>query len=94
MRGQQWEYNLDNLYSSILDIIDTKLYASTTTNIKKRSPKYTLPITFDSKAVELKRISQILNHLDIIENFPSDIQNKENIPMVTYQLGNTVRKNC
>ena len=41
--------------------------------------------------MELIRISQILNHPDVIEILPYDIQNKENIPIVTYQLGNTVR---
>ena len=37
------------------------------------------------------RISQVLNHPDVIETLPCDIQNKDNIPMVTNQLGNTVR---
>ena len=41
-------------FRSVIDIIDTKLYASKGTTIKKRSPaKYTLPINFVKKAVEL-----------------------------------------
>ena len=81
--------HLDHLYSFILDISDTKLYASETIIIKKRSPpKSTLPITFDSKALELIKISQILNHSDVIVTFLCYTQNKDNIPMGANQLGN------
>ena len=84
---------MDHVYSFILDIIDTKLYVFKTATIKKRSPtKYFLPINFGNKALELIKISQILNHPDVIETLPCVAQNKENIPMVTYQLYNTVRK--
>ena len=31
----------------------------------------------------------MLNHADIIETLPCDIQNKETVTMTTYQLGNT-----
>ena len=57
----------------------------------KCTPKYTFLINFDNKVVELIRISQIFNHPDVTETLPCDIQNKENINIVTYQLGNTVR---
>lgn len=58
------DIQLDYLYSFPLDITDTKLYAS-----KKMLPipKYTLPINVDNKTVELIRISQILNHPEILE---------------------------
>ena len=37
------DIHLDHLYSFTLDIFDTKIYASKTTTIEKRSPpKYTL----------------------------------------------------
>lgn len=31
----------------------------------------------------------MLNHADVIETHPCDIQNKETVTMTTYQLGNT-----
>lgn len=33
-----------------------------------------------------------MNHSDLIKSFPSKFQNRGNIPMVTYQLGDTVTK--
>ena len=54
------DIHLDHLHSFILDVIE-KLYASKTGTIKKRSlPKYTLPINFNSKSVELIKILQVL----------------------------------
>ena len=83
---------LGHFHSFVVDINDTILSVSKTTTIKKRyHPKFTLPITFDRKAAELIRISQLLNHLDVIKALPFDPQNKENTPMVTYQLGDNVR---
>ena len=74
------EIHLDHLYSFILDIIDTKLYASKTLAITERSPlKNALPINFYSKAVELIRISHIRNHPNVIQTLLCDIQNKNNI---------------
>ena len=46
---------------------------------------------FTTAGLELIRIPEILNHPDTIETLPCDIQNKEKIPMIRYQLGNTVR---
>ena len=58
----------------ILDIIDTKLNASETTTLKKSSPpRYTLPIKFDKKPVELIKILQMLNHPDVTGILPGDI---------------------
>ena len=39
LRDKSGDIHLDHLYSFILDIIDTKIYASKTTTIKKRSPR-------------------------------------------------------
>ena len=48
------DIHLGHLYSFILvDIFETKLYASRTITTREKSPlKYTLPINLDSKAVE------------------------------------------
>lgn len=74
------DIHLDHLHSLILDIIDTKLYASKTVTITERSPlKNALPINFYSKAVELIRISHIRNHPNVIQTLLCDIQNKNNI---------------
>lgn len=86
------DIHLGHLYSFILvDIFETKLYASRTITIREKSPlKYTLPINLDRKAVEPIWISQILNHPDLTETVPCGV-GKKNIPMVTYQLDNTDR---
>ena len=58
---------------------------------KKYPPKYAFLKNFGYKALELIRISQILNNPDVIETLLCDIQTKYNIPLVTYQLGKAVR---
>ena len=73
------DIHLDHLYSFVLvDIIETKLYASKHQLSGKRSPlKYTLPVNLDSKTLKPIRNSQILNHPDLIETVPCGVEKKE-----------------
>ena len=41
--------------------------------------------------MQVIKISQILSHPDVIKVLPCGIQNKENIPLVTYQLDDIIR---
>ena len=43
------------------------------------------------RALELIRNLQILNHPDVIKPLQPNLQNRNNIPMVTHQLHGTVR---
>ena len=85
--------HLYHSFSFILDAIDKKLYSSKSATVSKKPvPKYITPIIFDNKAVQLIRISRIVNHPDVIETLASSLQNGDNIPVVTYKLDGTVRK--
>ena len=48
---------------------------------------------FQNNVVELIKTSKILNKIDAIDTLTCDTQNKLKIAVVTYQLGNTARKN-
>ena len=84
------DFQFDHLYSFILDIIDTKLFKPKQ-KTKKMPPKFRLSVKFDNKAVEQIRLSKILNHPDVINSLPIDLQATENIPVVTYELGQPIR---
>jgi len=74
----------------ILDVIDTKLYKPVK-HVKKQAPKHICTVYFDNKAVESIHLSNIMNHPDIISSLPEDLRNKEDRPVVTYKLSNTIR---
>ena len=74
----------------ILDVKDTKLYTSNKPT-KKPAPKHVCTVKFDNKSIEAIRLSKILNHPDIFSTITLKLQNKEDIPVVTYKLGSTVR---
>ena len=82
--------NLDQYYFYMLDIIDSKLYRSTTAT-KKTSPKNICVINFQNKAIEHIKLSKILNEPDVISQLPMELQNKENRPIITYKLSSTIR---
>lgn len=59
-------------------MIDPKLYSSISTILSEKSPPiHTLPMTFDNKALELTRIPQALNHLEMIETLPSNLESRK-----------------
>ena len=83
--------NLDQYYFYMLDIIDSKLYRSTTAT-KKTSPKNVCVINFQNKPIEHIKLSKILNEPDVISQLPMELQNKENRPpIITYKLSSTIR---
>ena len=87
---QHANHKTDHFFQYILDIIDTKLYKPVE-NYKKPTPKYLCTVNFCNKAVECIRLSSIFNLPEVIQLLPSELQTKENIPVVTFKLGNTVR---
>ena len=44
-----------------------------------------------NKAIEIIRINNILRSPDVIHLLPNDMQDLDNVPMITYRLTNTVR---
>ena len=80
----------EKYYLYVLDIIDTKLY-KVPKEIKKIRPKYICTVNFDNKAIEAIRLSQIFNHPNTVNKLPPDMQTKDDIPMVTFKLNNTIR---
>ena len=84
------QQNLDQYYTCLLDIIDSKLYRPKTSN--KNSI-----INFQNKAIEYIRLSQILNKPDVVAQLPRKLQKKESRRVITYKLTNTIRNkilNC
>ena len=82
------------MYSFILDMIDTKhMLPKQQLLIKSLLLNMLYPLILTKKTLELIKIWQILNLTDVVETLPCDIQTKDNIYMLTYQLGNAVRNN-
>ena len=81
----------EQYYLFIFDIIDTKLYKPVQSKNRKQAPKHICTVNFDNKAVESIQLSRILNHPDIVSALPEGMRNKEDIPVVTYKLGSTIR---
>ena len=83
--------NINNhFYNYVLDIIDTKNYMFKQITPKKKH-KYISIIKVDNKGLEDIRVRKMLNHPNIIQTPPYNLQGKEIIPTVTYKQGNTVR---
>lgn len=80
----------DHFYNYVLDIINSKIYKSKEA-VPKETHKYICFVQFESKVLETIRLQKIFNQLDIIKKLPTDLQEKENIPTVTNNIGNTIR---
>ena len=80
----------DHFYNYVLDIIDSKIYKSKEA-VPKKTHKYICFVQFESKVLETIRLQKIFNQLDIIKKLPINLQEKENIPTVTNNIGNTIR---
>ena len=80
----------EQLYQFILDVIDTKLYKHESKS-KRKAPENVCILNFSNKGTELLRLPSIINDKDIITLLPSDLQNKESNPVITFCLENTIR---
>ena len=82
-KHEQW-------YRYIVDIIDTKLYKPITREGKK-SPKNICKIYFSNKGMEDIRLTKILRSPDIVSLLPPQMQQEDDIPMVSYKLQPPIR---
>ena len=57
---------------------------------KKPPPKNICVVNFQNKAIKYIKLSKILNKPDVIAQKPRELQNKENRPVITYKLNNTI----
>ena len=83
------QQNLDQYYVYMFDIIDSKLYRPTTSNKNHHLKAYELSI-FKTKLLSASNSLKYLTNL-IIAQLPRELQNKENRPVITYRLTNTIR---
>ena len=83
MRNKQY-------FDYIADMIDTKLYKSDKSK-SKFIPNFVCSVKFDNKSVESIRLSSIFRDPEVISLLPEELQKDENIPVVTYTLGSTIR---
>ena len=73
------DINLNHLHSFVLDARDTNLYPSKNLAVSKMYPhKYTIPIAFENKPLELIVIAINLNHLHLTKILLSNLQNYKN----------------
>ena len=86
-----FEAKYEIYYHFIIDVIDTKLYRYKKESPKKSPPKNVCVVNFDNKALEAINLSKIFRHQDVISVLPEDLQGDDNIPVVTYKLGGTIR---
>ena len=85
-----FDYKNEQYYLYILDIIDTKIFKPKA-HPNKAAPKHICTVNFDNKGVETIKLPKILNDPEVVSKLPGDMQDKENIPVVTYRLGGTIR---
>ena len=87
-----YHINKEQWYHYILDIIDTKLYKNKTPSKRKKDPpKNICTVDFLNKGLEFIRLSSIIKLPANISHLPEQLQCQENIPVVTYKLGATIR---
>ena len=75
----------------ILDIIDTKIFKPSYKLKSKLPPENLCIVQFNNKAVESIRLPSILKDREVLNLLPDVLQKQENIPVVTYKLGKTIR---
>ena len=83
----------EQYYAYILDIIDTKIYRpKQDKSLKRNAPKNICIVQFINKGVEKIHLSSIFNIPEIVNLLPSpELRTRDNLPVVTYSLGNTIR---
>ena len=86
----EMEMRNKQFFDYIADIIDTKLYKSDKSKTKF-IPNYICSLKFDNKSVESIHLSKIFRNPEVISLLPEELQKDENIPVVTYILGSTIR---
>ena len=72
-------YVLCNYYLTLLTL---KLKQIT----PKKTRKHICIVKFDNKALEAIELTKIFDHPDIIKTLPCNLQKKDNIPIVTYEI--------
>ena len=85
-----FDYKNEQFYLYILDIIDTKIFKPKQIPLK-RAPKHICTVSFDNKGLEYIRLPKLLHDPEVVSKLPIDMQQKEDIPVVTYRLGGTIR---
>ena len=89
--SSNYDTKMEQILAYILDSIDTKLYYPYSKTAKNLPPKYTCLVEFHNKAVEAINLASIFRKHEVIHLLPSDMREKDNLPMVTYKLCSTIR---
>ena len=82
---------LENFHEYILDTIDSKLYKPPVEKNQKKAPENPCVVFFSSKALEYIGLPSIFRDPEIVQLLPENLRGPEQIPVVTYRLGKTVR---
>ncbi len=85
-----YEIENEQCYLYVLDIIDTKLYKTTTKDCKS-IPKHILSLPFINKGMEEIKLSKILRLQNVRQLLPEDLQGDDEIPMISFKLNAPIR---
>ena len=85
-----YEIENEQCYLYVLDIIDTKLYKTTTKDCKP-IPKHILSLPFINKGMEEIKLSKILHLQNVRQLLPEDLQGDDEIPMISFKLNAPIR---
>ena len=85
-----FDYKNEQYYLYILDIIDSKMFKPKQVPTKK-IPKHICTVSFDNKGLEAIRLAKILHDPEVVLKLPVEMQNNDDIPVVTYRLAGTIR---
>ena len=86
-QGENFKFN--QWYFAILDIIEYKLYRAEVHQPQKKH-KLRCNLDFVNKGLDFINLAKILKDPISIDNLPNNIS-KDNLPMITYSLGNIIR---
>ena len=83
--------NRFQVYHYILDIIDTKLFKTSSEKVQKKTPKNVITINFVNKGLDDIHISKILRSTAVTSLLPESLRVDDEIPTCTMKLDKPIR---
>ena len=78
-------------YDYILDLIDTKIYKVPDLTVNKIAPRNICVIKYVNKGLDIINMQKVMKDKEIMECMPVELRERENVPLISYKLGPTIR---